>query len=355
MKENSLNIINKYRVPLMGFAAFWIFLSHEQAHEWARIYYPPLILCRTIDFAKSIGFCGVDIFLLLSGVGLVYSIEKHSLLSFYARRIERVFIPYFIVGLIRMFLDDWSFITFLKKIFFYEFLFEGIYGFLWFVPAILILYFCFPFYYRVFKKSKNKVVFTLLALGIWLCLSILLKGTLRSDLYGFTNRIPIFLTGILMGWILREKNIEISKLAWIFLVFIFIAGIILIYLTYNRKMYLLVPGSYSFLPTYLLALSGTLLAAKVFSFIASRPWGSLFIRVFTFMGTISLEIYCVQERLDEIIRPLFTISYEYWMKNFIWINLVIAIAVFSASALLYYLGKFVGSVLFHRNKLDKTH
>ena len=49
-------------------------------------------------FYQTSGFCGVDIFLLLSGIGLVYAIEKSSIGTFYRRRLERVFVPFVILG-----------------------------------------------------------------------------------------------------------------------------------------------------------------------------------------------------------------------------------------------------------------
>lgn len=337
MKETDLNILNKYRAAIMGVAAIWIFIFHEQELEWTKVFFSPEFLSKAFYFIKRVGYCGVEMFLMLSGIGLVYAREKHSLAAFYIRRTERVFIPFFMVALIRMILERWSFSDFLKKVFFYNFFFVRMNEFLWFVPAILILYMFFPLYYRFFKKSGNKYLFTLSACAIWLCLSLLAKGTMRGDMYGFTNRIPIFLVGILLGWMLREKSTKIAWHGWLLLLFSFLAGLILAHLTIYKKMYLLLPDSNSCIPTFLLAFSSTFFAAKFFSIINSLCIGKWLIRILSFFGSISLEIYILQEWLDKLIRPLFMSSYENWIANFIWINLAIAVVIIFMAFILHYI------------------
>lgn len=53
----------------MGFAALWILFFHE----WQILSTPGSLWHEIEYFVKRIGFCGVDIFFLLSGMGMVYS------------------------------------------------------------------------------------------------------------------------------------------------------------------------------------------------------------------------------------------------------------------------------------------
>lgn len=339
MYKNTAYPILKYRLPIMGLAALWIFIFHESEHEWVKVYFSPQWLSSALYFIKRIGFCGVDIFLLLSGIGLVHSIEKHSLTSFYSRRLKRVFLPFFVVGLIRMFVDGWSLSTFLRKIFLYDFLFVNINSLLWFIPVILILYLFFPLYYKYFSNSRRKILFTLAAFTVWLVFSLLMKDTLRGDLYAFTNRIPIFLTGVLCGWYMREEKLNFRR-PWLFLfVGIFFVGLILSFLTNYRSLYLLVPISNCCVPTFLLATSCTVLAAEAFSLIDRFYLGKGILKILSFFGKMSLEIYIVQEWLDDILRPRLIPSYESWINNFAFINLAIAVCVFTAAFILYYFTK----------------
>ena len=115
-----------------------------------------------------------------------------------------------------------------------------LYSFLWFVPAIITFYILVPIFYAVFKRAKNKYIFILAVLEIWLLVSLLLKAYMREDLYGFTNRIPIFIMGVFLGWICREKTVHFNKTTWIFLIITLILGL---YLAYQSNICLLYTSS----------------------------------------------------------------------------------------------------------------
>ena len=69
----------------MGFAALWILFFHE----WVTLFVNNQVGVNIEGYLKRIGFCGVDIFLLLSGIGLTFAIRKGNVLTFYYRRIKR--------------------------------------------------------------------------------------------------------------------------------------------------------------------------------------------------------------------------------------------------------------------------
>ena len=75
-----------------------------------------------------------------------------------------------------------------------------------FVPAIIVLYFLFPAYYKFFKMSGNKYSFTLIVCALWILILILGRNVIRPDFYCFLNRIPVFVIGILFGWISTKKE-----------------------------------------------------------------------------------------------------------------------------------------------------
>lgn len=83
--------LSKYRSELMGFACLWVTLHHN-CFDW------PTALDPVRRFA-SYGNLGVDIFLLLSGVGLYFAWQKKpKLSSFYARRLVRIQVPYVLIA-----------------------------------------------------------------------------------------------------------------------------------------------------------------------------------------------------------------------------------------------------------------
>lgn len=86
----NISMLSAYRSQLMGIATIMIIICH--AH--AMINNLPHFVYRMLDY----GNLGVDIFLLLSGVGCYYSLYKNrDLKRFYKRRIVRLLIPYLII------------------------------------------------------------------------------------------------------------------------------------------------------------------------------------------------------------------------------------------------------------------
>ena len=83
--------LSKFRSELMGLACLWV-MFHHNAFDWP----------NALEFLKRFGYygnLGVDIFLLLSGVGLYYAWTKQPPLSdFYARRFVRLLVPYVLIA-----------------------------------------------------------------------------------------------------------------------------------------------------------------------------------------------------------------------------------------------------------------
>ena len=144
--QNDLSLLFKYRKFLMGFAALWILMTHE----WQIVTNETSFFFVTENFIKRIGFCGVDIFLLLSGMGLYYSLEKNPVSRFYYNRLKRVIFPFIIMASIVSQIDHWTnefYFNIITGISFYK---TNIYLFLWFVPAVITLYLFTPVFYNFF-------------------------------------------------------------------------------------------------------------------------------------------------------------------------------------------------------------
>ena len=68
MKKIDLELLSKYRTPLMGLSALLIIICHASTYH---VEMPPVV-----RFLLSFGNVGVDIFLFLSGVGCCYSLNR---------------------------------------------------------------------------------------------------------------------------------------------------------------------------------------------------------------------------------------------------------------------------------------
>ena len=305
MQKNTLSLISRYRTPLMGFAALWVLFFHE----W-RSLFGDSILGQAERFMTGMGYFGVDIFFFLSGMGLIYAIGKYSTLEFYKRRFGRILIPGVLALTLRALLVGWDLKFYFATLVGYHFWTLYIYTSMWFYFAIMTLYLLFPLYYRVFCKVKNKYLFTAAVLIVWYFLSNALYGIQRFDLYGFTNRIPIFLTGVLAGSMLRDKK-EIS-FTWVHLILCFVllaVGFYVNYLANYLKRFILVPSSECFLADFLITIACVGLLPRLFCLLEKSLIGNRIVKIFTFLGTMSLELYCIQEifmrGIQELMYPYF--------------------------------------------------
>lgn len=197
--------ISTYRSELMGWSILWIMMLHFTFNQ----IYP-------LGFVAQYGFAGVDIFMMVSGLGLYYSLNSsHSILFFYKKRLLRIFPTYYFLGFFS------SFMLFNDNIWNYLFRYSTI-GFWtgdlyweWFIPSILLLYLLSPFFKYLLEKSSFLLFF------ICVCIIFFAYYLLDKDQYldrahfFLLYRIPSFVFGMACAhWI---KNSVSSKYFFIFL------------------------------------------------------------------------------------------------------------------------------------------
>ena len=311
------SLLSKYRSELMGFASLWVMLFH--AFHLHPTFGP-------IKLFKSLGFAGVDIFILLSGMGLCLSLarreeEGSSLRTYFLRRVERILPTYWLVvgiyslwlriqGRISLTVAAWSLSTL-----HYWFHIPG--SFNWYIPAALAFYLIAPFYWKLFCRCKFKGLLTALlfpfAYGLYR-LAIPLGVVHMQD---FIYRIPAFGLGVLMGYYLLNKQ-ELTVTHATVWSWAAACGIILGILCWKKDLY--IPTCYLF---GLALVSGTLLLAKILDYL---HWNWLH-RPLRVLGACSLEIYLLNviiTREFEVLAPLFDVD----SKHIIYYIIVYAINLF---------------------------
>ena len=334
--KNGFILLHRYRSAVMGFAALWILMFHVWIPMFDR--WPHIAMVES--YLQRIGFCGVDIFLFLSGMGMVYSIGKsESLPLFYYKRIKRILFPFVFVAVLRCVTESWPAVEFWKNISGFNFYGKDMYTFLWFVPMIMTFYLLFPLYYRFFAGSSNKIFFTCGALMLWLIGTLYVRTTLREDLFGFTNRIPIFLIGILAGWLAQNREVVFDRLMWGILILMCILGGYLAYLSCFGGMYILVPVSECCVPNILMAVSLSFLIPGGL-YLISEKWrgkvvGRAFSGILSFYGMFTLEFYCIQEWLGGKIISAMREEYSRWK-----INIAVLAGVTVAALAIHFLSRY---------------
>lgn len=197
------SILSKYRTELMGIAILWVMLFHSFDLDMGH----PLL-----EWVRAAGFGGVDIFILLSSMGLVMSLSKReqSYSQFMARRAARILPAYYLVMLpYTLFVlltrgGHWSALIWNAMLLYYWVRPLG--AFNWYVAGAMTFYAVTPACFRRLRRSKRRELLT--ALGI--LLGLLAGRVLMIDGFWYSMdvffRIPIFFLGLLLGFYVLEDR-----------------------------------------------------------------------------------------------------------------------------------------------------
>lgn len=194
----------------MGLAILWVMLFHSQDLELG---------CPVLDQLRSLGFGGVDIFILLSAMGLALSLARREqdYASFMARRADRVLPAYYVVMVpYTLFLISqgravWS-TLFWNAALLYDWVQpEG--AFNWYISAIMTFYAITPLCFRLLRRQspprrRALAVAGAILLSLAVCQVLMLDGFWNR--LGFLYRVPLFLLGLLMGFYVLEER----RLTW---------------------------------------------------------------------------------------------------------------------------------------------
>ena len=281
-----LSDISRYRGELMGLAMLFVMLFHVWMPRSNPMY--GLVRCGNV---------GVDIFLLLSGVGLWYSWTKTpSAKHFFRRRLLRIYpawvvmaalfyIPNYlntpgggyspdIPNLIANILVGWSFwrvddLTF------------------WFVPAIMALYVIAPAYMKLIIKHPayrwTPVVAMVLAVMVQYYPPV---HQAVGHLEIFFSRVPIFLIGVNLGaWVKEGRTLDGQALWLVIAAFVMSLAMCVEFEESWRGRFPLFIERMVYIP---LTLSMVVLLN-----LALRKTPQTVRRALAFIGTISLELYLI--------------------------------------------------------------
>lgn len=290
-----LHIINTSRKALFGFAALIIYIFHG----WKAVFLKTPLLFEAEYYTRILGDVGVDIFLFLSGMGLIRSWRNcSSYKEFIERRFRRVLIPSVVAGIAFLIVhrhDPWHGIKAITGFYFFT---GKLNMYLWFGFMIVLLYLFFPFYYELYAKARSKSIFTFTVIGLWLVLIYLLQGHVNDWSYICLNRIPVFLLGIYASHYCHTHEKVNPYLLYGGALVFFVAGL---YLAFHIKMdgwHLLLPHSYALFPYMMMSISLVLLLSKLFMYLPHR--------ILDFYGLFTFEFYCVQERIFQVFKHSFT-------------------------------------------------
>ena len=297
----SIALINKYREQIMGVAALCIIVFHT----WYRLAVPetsPKLLYYAELAVTKLGYFGVDIFFLLSGIGLSYAIVKYSTKQFLLRRFKRLAYPVLIAAAVKAIMEGWSFPEYLFRASGIGF-FIGKDYFLWFISAITATYLLFPLYWRFFSRSRSKLRFTVLFIAAWYLCSIPALKVFEPIVYSFINRVPQFVLGVFLGWAQQNGGLRLSRRALNAAALLSAAaGTTLGWLWAFHGLPFLNFLPNDFVHCILAGFGFTVLLAELFGLLDRAGKATRVInKFFGFYGKLSLELYCTHEYIAPVL------------------------------------------------------
>lgn len=191
----SFRSISKFRSEIMGLACLWVMFHHNYI-VW------PESMDPLRRFALY-GNLGVDIFLLLSGVGLYFAWAKQPKLGdFYARRFVRLLVPYVLIAVPYwvwkdLYLGQDSFLLDVTQL---SLPLKGTIT-TWYVPAMAAMYLVYPLIAK-FLFSGDRWTRTVVLSGAVMLVCLYLNH-IESTIYGnceiALTRTVIFIIGCALG------------------------------------------------------------------------------------------------------------------------------------------------------------
>lgn len=282
--------LSRHRTTLMGLSILWIVWFHSSFYldffPWDRLNHFFYLL-------KTFGYGGVDIFLIISGMGIYQSLKKNDTFTFLKNRIRKIIpvwwlflIIYFIVGIVFLNVsmrpvEAIGFAT--LSGYWIDLPNQGN----WYVYAIMLFYLLSPVLFAVLK-SKNKAGITVLFFTtVLLPLAFLGKEQLMA-----VSRFPVYISGMFLSSHFSDRKMNRGN--WLLCILSLLAGIALLGFLYHSFStsalydyglwwwpFILIAPSLSILTSLLLELAG-----KHIRFL-SVP--------ISFLGKASLEILLTSE------------------------------------------------------------
>jgi peptidoglycan/LPS O-acetylase OafA/YrhL len=293
MREKRMENISKYRTELMGVSVLWIIFFHS------KIYLPDIFLPLRLIF--GIGYAGVDIFFLLSGLGLAFSISKdNSLMNFYWKRVIRI-APTYWTCLLLMLLPKYftkqniDVHAFLFSLFGLDFFVSGNLN-TWFIPSIMACYVIFPGLHVIALKYGYGLVSLLFSI-IAILASLLLVDSHVQHLLIFTIRVPVFIFGSYVGFLLINKKKCILDGLYLNGAALFLSIIMLCVIIFNTDSSFRWSTGLWWYPTIVMAFPIAVLIGSVLDKVKRNI---NLIKLLRGFGLLSLEIYLIHSSIFEL-------------------------------------------------------
>lgn len=287
----------------MGIASLWIYYFHVFPIHLIEYFHVPT---QAEIYFRNMGFCGVDMFLVLSGFGLYHGLSNkcpgnlHEYGSYVSRRCARIYPVFLPVTLFIALVDNWTVRELAGKAIGVTQLFDNVYVHLWYIPCIMLFYLFVPFYFILYRRCKNTFALTAGAVAVVITLSYLLRRYVRYDLYAIITRIPVFLVGIYLGQLGMGKK-DLKGKDYIVAFLVLVVGVFTSYQYTQQRIPEVYPCFGAALNLFIAPPIVVLLCGGCEWFVShikhNLPvrFGGWIYNLIVLLGSVSLEFYVVHE------------------------------------------------------------
>ena len=286
-----INAVNVVREELMGIATLLVLLNHSKTFEWNGHF-------GILKKMFSEGGMGVDIFLLLSGIGMYYSFAKGEDRSgFYKRRFLRIVPIYFPLAIIFLAiiecLGKFHLANYILRVTTASYWINGD-GIYWYVSYILIFYLLYPFIYKYLLKGDANPFLSIALMFAVEVIVLIFFNQYYVKMQFALSRLPITVLACYLGkYAYENKEVKAISIGVLLVPFMILRGIRIVF----------VPEVYEALVTFLVKTANMfLIIFFVYFYYGMRNMIFAWIKnVLQFFGKYSLEIYLIHISLITII------------------------------------------------------
>ena len=278
--------ISTNRASIMGLSMLMIIIFHTD------IRYP-----HVLDLIKNFGDFGVNLFFAVSGFSMCYSWAKDPKASVFLKnrflRIGITLLPISIIWNLLSYLShETPLIEAICKILTIQFWIDG--NLLqWFISGILVFYLITPLWMKVYDKNRLICLIITLIVCIW-CTIAPLYGVLWY-IKCFIQRVPAYFIGLYLGKHVIEGKQDskfMNYTVWILLLIGFIGFALIGFNTLN------------YFWKYILYTVLTYPSLMLISYLFEKTKNIQKPFVLPFLGSITLEIYLLQEKILKVLHLL---------------------------------------------------
>lgn len=309
--------ITKYRSCWMGFAIIWLVIYHGQAISENNLF----------AAFQNIGYGGVDIFLLSSGLGCYYSLDRDSdSIHFLKKRFLNLMPTYwcFIIVwiLFKKLTSDISVFAAVGNFLGIEMFASTEESFNWYITGIWVLYILAPIFKRVADHCRT-LISQLAILALLFAVSLPFWNS--SILIMFVSRIPVFYLGMIIGKLIKI-DFEVKRKHAVLILMGTVAGFTMLIYGFRLHPSMLMSCGIMWYPFFLIAPGMCFAISWILIKTENKPFGNAIEKVLQTIGGSTFEIYLIHlfvfEGIYRYLLDALTDFPKLWLKIICFIMII---------------------------------